>query len=117
MVLLVIDAQIWLTNKDLYCYERFVNGTKKVIEAARENNIEVIYVQHDDGPGTGFSKDDAEFEINQEYINKSGIEFVDLPVEAEPEEPKKQEKKQPLLKRIGKYLLEVFKKLKNKIWR
>ena len=40
MVLLVIDAQIWLTNKDLYCYERFVNGTKKVIEAARENNIE-----------------------------------------------------------------------------
>ena len=44
MVLLVIDAQIWLTNKDLYCYERFVNGTKKVIEAARENNIEVIYL-------------------------------------------------------------------------
>ena len=61
--------------------------------------------------------DDEEFEINQEYINKSGIEFVDLPVEAELEEPKKQEKKQPLLNRIGKYLLEVFKKLKNKIWR
>ena len=61
--------------------------------------------------------DDEEFEINQEYINKSGIEFVDLPVEAEPEEPKKQEKKQPLLKQIGKYLLEVFKKLKNKLWR
>ena len=61
--------------------------------------------------------DDEEFEINQEYINKSGIEFVDLPVEVEPEEPKKQEKKQPLLKWIGKYLLEVFKKLKNKLWR
>ena len=61
--------------------------------------------------------DDEEFEINQEYINKSGIEFVDLPVEAEPEEPKKQEKKQPLLKWLGKYLLEVFKKLKNKLWR
>ena len=72
MVLLVIDAQIWLTNKDLYCYERFVNGTKKVIEAARENNIEVIYVQHDDGPGTGFSKDDAEFEINQEFYPQEG---------------------------------------------
>ena len=35
MVLLVIDAQIWLTNKDLYCYERFVNGTKKVIEVIK----------------------------------------------------------------------------------
>ena len=51
--------------------------------------------------------DDEEFEINQEYINKSGIEFVDLPVEAEPEEPKKQEEKQPLLKRIGKRLLPI----------
>ena len=61
--------------------------------------------------------DDEEFEINQEYINKSGIEFVDLPVEAEPEEPKKQEEKQPLLKQIGKYLLRIFKKLKNKLWR
>ena len=61
--------------------------------------------------------DDEEFEINQEYINKSGIEFVDLPVEAESEEPKKQEKKQPLLKWIGKYLLRIFKKLKNKLWR
>ena len=61
--------------------------------------------------------DDEEFEINQEYINKSGIEFVDLPVEAEPEEPKKQEKKQPLLKQIGKYLLRIFMKLKNKLWR
>ena len=67
MVLLVIDAQIWLTNKELYCYEKFVDGTKRIIAAARENNIEVIYVQHDDGPGTGFSKDDAEFEINQEF--------------------------------------------------
>ena len=61
--------------------------------------------------------DDEEFEINQEYINKSGIEFVDLPVEAEPEETKKQEKKQPLLKQIGKYLLRIFKKLKIKLWR
>ena len=63
MILLVIDAQIWLTNQDLYCYEKFVSGTKRIIEAARENNIEVIYVQHDNGPGTGFSKGDSEFEI------------------------------------------------------
>ena len=72
MVLLVIDAQIWLTNKALYCYEEFVDGTKQIIAAARENNIEVIYVQHDDGPGTGFSKDDAEFEINQEFYPQEG---------------------------------------------
>lgn len=72
MVLLVIDAQIWLTNQDLYCYERFVKGTKAIIQTARENNIEVIYVQHDDGPGTGFSVGDAEFEINPEFYPKEG---------------------------------------------
>ena len=60
---------------------------------------------------------DEEIELSREYINKSGIEFVDLPVESEPEEPEKKEEKQPLLKRIRKYLLEIFKKLKNKIWR
>lgn len=47
MVLLVIDAQIWLTNKELYCYEKFVDGTKRIIEAARENNLEVIYGQRE----------------------------------------------------------------------
>ena len=57
---------------------------------------------------------DEEIKLSREYINKSGIEFVDLPVESEPEEPKKKEEKQPLLKRIRKYLLEIFKKLKNK---
>ncbi len=72
MVLLVIDAQIWLTNQELYCYEKFVKGTKAIIQAARENNIEVIYVQHDDGPGTGFSVGDAEFEINREFYPKEG---------------------------------------------
>ncbi len=72
MILLVIDAQIWLTNKDLYCYEKFVNGTKRIIETARENNIEIIYVQHDDGPGTGFSKGDAEFEINPYFYPQEG---------------------------------------------
>ena len=72
MILLVIDAQIWLTNQDLYCNDKFVSGTKRIIEAARENNIEVIYVQHDNGPGTGFSKGDSEFEINQEFYPQKG---------------------------------------------
>ncbi|MBQ6797131.1 MAG: isochorismatase family protein [Clostridia bacterium] len=72
MILLVLDAQIWLTNQELYRYEKFVDGTKQIIEAARENNVEVIYVQHDNGPGTGFSKDDAEFEINQEFYPHEG---------------------------------------------
>ena len=33
------------------------------IRTAREQGIEVVYVQHDDGPGTGFSIGDDEFEV------------------------------------------------------
>lgn len=67
MILLVLDSQIWLTSKDLYCYERFVSGVKLLIETARKNNIEVIYVQHDNGVGSGFSRNDDGFEINKEF--------------------------------------------------
>lgn len=63
MVLLVIDIQKGIANHRLYNFEDFISNTKKIIAAARENNIEIIYVQHDDGPGTGFSVGDADFEI------------------------------------------------------
>ena len=72
MVLLVIDTQIWLMEKELNCVEKFVNGTKDVIEAARKNGVEVIYVQHDDGKGTGFSVGDEGFEIHPEFYPKEG---------------------------------------------
>lgn len=62
-------------------------------------------------------KEDEEIIINQEYINNSGIEFVDLPEESESEEIKKQVEKQPLIKRIRNRLLEIFKRIKNKLWR
>ena len=37
------------------------------IGADREQGIEVIYVQHDDGPDTGFSIGDDEFEVYSEF--------------------------------------------------
>ena len=66
MVLLVIDIQKGITDNRLYDFEGFIKNTKRIIEAARANDIEVIYVQHDDGPGTGFSVGDEEFEIADE---------------------------------------------------
>ncbi|SDB13931.1 Nicotinamidase-related amidase [Pseudobutyrivibrio sp. YE44] len=63
MVLLVIDIQKGITDSRLYNYDGFLEATKKVIDAARTNNVEIIYVQHDDGPGTGFSVGDWDFEI------------------------------------------------------
>lgn len=63
MILLVIDVQKGITHDRLYAYERFIENTTAIIETARHNNIEVIYVRHDDGPGTGFSVGDIDYEI------------------------------------------------------
>ena len=67
MVLLVVDAQNGIVDERLYEFRKFVGNIKKLIGAAREQGIEVIYVQHDDGPGTGFSIGDDEFEVYSEF--------------------------------------------------
>ena len=56
MVLLVVDTQKLITNPDLYNFSAFENAVKTLIAAARENNVEVIYVRHDDGVGAELTK-------------------------------------------------------------
>ena len=63
MKLIVIDIQKGITDERLYDFDGFIRNVTSIIEAARKNNVEVIYVQHDDGPGTGFSVGDKAFEI------------------------------------------------------
>lgn len=67
ILLLVVDAQNGIVDERLYEFRKFVGNIKKLIGAAREQGIEVIYVQHDDGPGTGFSIGDDEFEVYSEF--------------------------------------------------
>ena len=55
MKLLVIDIQKGITDSRLFNFDEFIDNTSRIIQAARDNQIEVIYFQHDDGPGTGFS--------------------------------------------------------------
>ena len=55
--------------------------------------------------------------IDEKFIQSSGISFVDLPVEPEPEEIDQPKEKSPLIKRITDYLLNLFKKIKSKLWR
>ena len=63
MILLVIDMQKALVNKDLYAFDTFVDSTAQLVNAARKNGIEVIFVQHDAGSGSGLSVGDEGFEI------------------------------------------------------
>lgn len=55
--------------------------------------------------------------IDEKFIQSSGISFVDLPVESETEENEQPKEKSPLIKRIKDYLLNLFKKIKSKLWR
>ncbi|SFQ28945.1 Nicotinamidase-related amidase [Lachnospiraceae bacterium XBB1006] len=73
MILLVMDIQKGITDERLYEFERFQKNTLTILEAARKNKLEVIYVQHDDGPGSGFSIGDEDFAI-AEYIAPKGDE-------------------------------------------
>ena len=72
MKLHVIDIQKGITDNRLFNFEVFIDNTTRIINAARDNQIEVIYFQHDDGPGTGFSIGDEDFEIAEQVIPKEG---------------------------------------------
>ena len=63
MILLVVDVQKGITDERLYAFDTFIDRITRLIDAARENGTEVIYFQHDDGPGTSFSVGDEAFEI------------------------------------------------------
>lgn len=67
MVLLIVDTQKLITNADLYNFEEFVSSIKKLMQAARKNNIEIIYVRHDDGIGQALTKGTDGFEIYKEF--------------------------------------------------
>ncbi len=67
MVLLVIDTQKLITNEKLYEFEMFVSNVKEIIHEARANNIEVIYVRHDDGIGNELTKGTHGFEIYEKF--------------------------------------------------
>ena len=68
MVLLVVDVQKLITNEKLYNFDTFISNVKLLIEKARKNNVEVIYVRHDDGVGQALTKGTDGFEIYNEIV-------------------------------------------------
>lgn len=80
MVLLVVDTQKLITNRDLYNFDDFENIVKKLIAAARENGVEVIYVRHDDGVGAELTKGTPGFEIYEGFRPQQGEVIFDKTV-------------------------------------
>ena len=77
MVLLVIDTQKIITNENLYNFDLFVSNVEKIIHTARQNNIEVIYVRHDDGPNEELTKGTEGFEIYEKFQPKGQEKIFD----------------------------------------
>lgn len=67
MVLLVVDTQKAITNSRLNKFELFESNIIKLIEAARNSGIEVIFVRHDDGAGNTLTKGNDGFEIYEKF--------------------------------------------------
>ena len=72
MVLLVIDMQKGLVSEDLYAFDTFMDRTVRLIDTARKNKVEVIFVRHDAGPDSGMSAGDEDFEIIDEIKPREG---------------------------------------------
>ena len=67
VVLLIVDAQKAIVNSRLYQSDLFISNVKTLIDTARQNQIEVIYVRHDDGPGSSLAKGTDGFEIYDSF--------------------------------------------------
>lgn len=80
MVLLVIDAQSGITNEKLGFFNRFISNVEKLISAARQNNVEVIYVRHDDGEGTALHRGNSEFDVYSGFAPRENEKIFDKTV-------------------------------------
>jgi len=80
MVLLVVDTQKLITSPDLYNFNAFEDAVKTLISIARENNVEVIYVRHDDGVGAELTKGTLGFEIYEGFCPQPGEKIFDKTV-------------------------------------
>ena len=67
MVLLVVDTQKLITNDKLYNFNAFVSNVEKIISEARKNDIEIIYIRHDDGPESELTKGTDGFEVYEKF--------------------------------------------------
>lgn len=80
MVLLLVDAQKEITNERLYKFREFVSTVKLLIETARENGVEVIFVRHDDGAGTPMTRGADGFEMYEGFAPERDEKIFDKTV-------------------------------------
>ncbi len=78
MVLLVVDTQEMIMTNDLYMFDSFVENVAELIETARENDVEVVYVRHDDG--IELTKGVAGFDVYSRFAPRENERIFDKSV-------------------------------------
>lgn len=77
MVLLVVDTQNAIMNDNLYNFNILKENIEKLISAARGNNVEVIFIRHDDGKESELTKGKTGFEIYDSFRPLKGEKIYD----------------------------------------
>jgi nicotinamidase-related amidase len=62
--LLIVDVQKALVDEHPYDEKAFLERLGRLIGAARENGVDVVYVRHDEGKGTPLHDGEPGFEIH-----------------------------------------------------
>ena len=77
MILMVVDTQRGCFNETLYKFEEVKENIKRLINTARKNGMEVIYIRHDDGPGTELDKGQPNYEVFDEFAPNENERIFD----------------------------------------
>ena len=75
--LLVVDVQELITVDTLYNFAVFRDNLINLISESRKNNVEVIYVRHDDGAGEPLSMGKDGFDVADDFAPKAGEKVFD----------------------------------------
>lgn len=77
LALLIVDFQEALLAENPFNKENTVNNIKLLIKECRDNNVEVIYVRHDDGKGTELEFGSKGWQIYNKIAPKEGEKIIE----------------------------------------
>jgi len=74
--LLVVDVQEAIVGENPYNKESTISNIVEIIKSCRNNNIEVIYVQHDGGKGDELEAGSKGWQIHNKIAPKEGEKII-----------------------------------------
>ena len=116
MKLIVIDVQKGITDQRLYDYEGFIEKAQRLINAARENGVEVIYDDRDVRPGFMFADADLLGVPVRCVVGPKGLANGEIELATRDKSVQKQVKKEDIIAEIKNLIAslreDIYKNVK-----